>query len=242
MSKKFEERTCIVCGKKWIVEAKPGVKHPRCMCDECIHSLTLSERQMYYGVYEGTHFWEHRVCLNCGKEWDVVTAKEKEGKRKRQTHFCSECCNVLTESQKKVILKDKLEGYKESKYREKRESRIRNYKHYIWKKAKDRATKNNLNFDIEESDIIVPDVCPILEVPLQWGTKEKYEYSPSLDRIDTTKGYVKGNVWVISKKANSMKNSATFEELQLFCKNILRYSLTNREKEPVESEDKELQR
>jgi hypothetical protein len=38
------------------------------------------------------------------------------------------------------------------------------------------------------------------------------------------------------------KNSATFEELQLFCKNILRYSLTNREKEPVESEDKEPQR
>jgi hypothetical protein len=39
-----------------------------------------------------------------------------------------------------------------------------------------------------------------------------------------------------------MKNSATFEELNTFCTNILRYSLTNREKESVESEDKKPQR
>lgn len=108
----------------------------------------------------------------------------------------------------------------------------------MWKKAKDRAIKNNWDFDTEESDIVIPEVCPILEVPLQWGTKGNYEYSPSLDRIDTTKGYIKGNVLVISKKANSMKNSATFDELQLFCRNILRYSLTNKEKELVESKDK----
>lgn len=40
-------------------------------------------------------------------------------------------------------------------------------------------------------------------------------------------------------KANTMKNAATPEELQNFCKNILRYSL-NSSKE-TEIEDKELQ-
>jgi hypothetical protein len=39
--------------------------------------------------------------------------------------------------------------------------------------------------------------------------------SPSLDRIDNTKGYVPGNVWVISWRANDLKRNATLEELKL---------------------------
>ena len=35
-----------------------------------------------------------------------------------------------------------------------------------------------------------------------------------------------------------MKNSATAEELNVFCKNVLRYSLNNGEKESIESKDK----
>ena len=73
-------------------------------------------------------------------------------------------------------------------------------------------------------------MCSILEVNLVIGTKGNYEFSPSLDRIDNTKGYIKGNVQVISKKANSMKNSASIEELKKFCANVLRYSLNSTEK------------
>ena len=95
--------------------------------------------------------------------------------------------------------------------------------------AKRRAPIKNIDFNITEEDIEIPTICPILEVPLVIGTKGDYEYSPSLDRIDNSKGYVKGNIQVISKKANSMKNSATIAELQAFCKNVLRYSLTTME-------------
>ena len=84
-------------------------------------------------------------------------------------------------------------------------------------------------------------MCPILEVPLEFGTKGNYEYSPSIDRIDNSKGYIKGNIQIISKKANSMKNSASLDELRKFCKNVLRYSLNNDEKEIIESENKESQ-
>ena len=81
-----------------------------------------------------------------------------------------------------------------------------------------------LEFNLELSDIVIPEKCPLLEVPFHFGTKECYDYSPSIDRIDNSKGYVKGNIQIISMKANAMKNSASLEELYTFCKNILRYS------------------
>lgn len=38
--------------------------------------------------------------------------------------------------------------------------------------------------------------------------------SPSLDRVDNTRGYVPGNVLVISWKANQIKSNATLAELE----------------------------
>ena len=91
----------------------------------------------------------------------------------------------------------------------------------------------------DDSDIIIPEKCPILEVPFVLGSKGDYEYTPTIDRIDNSKGYTKDNIQVISKKANSMKNSASLEELKIFCKNILRYSLNTIKKEGSEQENKE---
>lgn len=44
--------------------------------------------------------------------------------------------------------------------------------------------------------------------------------SPTIDKIIPNLGYVKGNVWVISAKANRMKSNATVEELELLVKNL----------------------
>lgn len=124
-------------------------------------------------------------------------------------------------------------------YKQKRESRLRNFVHCMWKAAKNRALHRGIEFTIDEADIVIPEKCPLLGVPFQFGTKGNYHYSPSLDRIDNTKGYIKGNVWVISMKANTMKNSATPKELESFCKGILRYSPTCLENEKAELGDKE---
>ena len=77
--------------------------------------------------------------------------------------------------------------------------------------AKYRAKKVGLAFDLDISDIYVPEVCPILKVPFVIGRRDPY--NPSLDRIDNSKGYVKGNIQVISYRANSMKNASTKDEL-----------------------------
>lgn len=102
--------------------------------------------------------------------------------------------------------------------------RERNIEQAMLTSARNRAVRRGLEFNLELSDIIIPEKCPLLEVPFQFGTKECYDYSPSIDRIDNSKGYVKGNIQIISMKANAMKNSASLEELHTFCKSILRYS------------------
>lgn len=89
----------------------------------------------------------------------------------------------------------------------------------MWVKSKHRAKKSGIEFDIHERDIIIPEVCPLLGTPLIPGGKRNN--LPSLDRIDNTKGYIKGNVWVISLKANTMKQDASIEQLITFSKNVL---------------------
>ena len=73
------------------------------------------------------------------------------------------------------------------------------------RRARARAQEKYRAFDIDESDIVIPEKCPILGIPLDCF---------SLDRIDSSKGYVKGNVQVVSCRANAVKGSATIEELE----------------------------
>lgn len=150
---------------------------------------------------------------------------------------CTDCVSTHTFNQLRNLRNTIDSTYRLKRCTQRNESKRRNFIHNMWKSAQAKALRKELEFNIEETDIIIPEVCPILEVPFIYGTKGNYKYTPSLDRIDNTKGYIKGNIQVISNLANTMKNSASQEELQKFCKNILRYSLNNREQEPIEQED-----
>ena len=85
-------------------------------------------------------------------------------------------------------------------------------------KAKQRAKDKNIEFNITIDDIVIPEYCPVLSIKLERGDGVFTQSSPSLDRIDSTKGYVKGNVEVISFRANNLKGDATPEELALLYK------------------------
>ena len=102
--------------------------------------------------------------------------------------------------------------------------------------ARRRATRNNLPFNIELSDIVIPLKCPALGIPLFVGAGFPTENSPSLDRMIPKLGYVKGNVVVVSHKANTMKNSGTLREMLM----LVRFysSVLTSEKEEVEMESK----
>ncbi len=89
----------------------------------------------------------------------------------------------------------------------------------LFRSARRRALKKGLEFNIEPKDVYIPNMCPILKVPLICGTR----YAPSIDRIYPNKGYIKENIAVISTLANCMKANATPKELLIFAKNIKKY-------------------
>jgi hypothetical protein len=236
--KGIQTRTCICCGKQWNVRSKKeSIKSQQRFCPECIQTLSKKEKQHIWRVNCGNYHEESRECINCGKTW-IVEVKNNAS-HSRTKYFCCDCNEKLSNKEKTQILRLKLEGFHEKEKAQRRASYKRNHIHNIVANARERALAYGYEFDIQDSDIVIPERCPLLNVPFILGEKGNYEYTPTIDRIDNSKGYTKDNIWIITKKANAMKNSASFEELNTFCTNILRYSLNNREKESIEPENKE---
>lgn len=93
-----------------------------------------------------------------------------------------------------------------------------------WMCAKSRAKRKNIQFNIEKEDIIIPMFCPILGIKIKNGTYTTDPNMASLDKINNELGYIKGNVRIISFRANQLKLNSTFEEyekLYLFYKNLI---------------------
>lgn len=91
---------------------------------------------------------------------------------------------------------------------------INNQEKKLLKSAQSKASTKGLEINIELSDIVIPEVCPVLGIKLDGAAGRLADGLPSLDRIDSSKGYVKGNVWVISWKANKLKAHNTLETLR----------------------------
>src|SRR5574343_1068165 len=87
--------------------------------------------------------------------------------------------------------------------------------------TKKRSEKLNIPFNIDESDLIVPKFCPLLDIPIFIKEGSLTNNSPSLDKIIPELGYIKGNVWIISMRANRMKSDLSKKEMIMFCKRLL---------------------
>lgn len=86
--------------------------------------------------------------------------------------------------------------------------------------ARSRAKQKGLPFDLTIQDISIPESCPVLGIPLVSGQNGiQCDNSPTLDRIIPELGYVRGNVIVVSARANRIKNDANITEL----KQVLEY-------------------
>jgi hypothetical protein len=86
----------------------------------------------------------------------------------------------------------------------------------LWHSCQQRARRDGIEFTITLADVVVPEFCPVFGYKLESGAGfgSVQRSSPTVDRIDNSRGYVPGNVQVISHRANTIKSNATAEELE----------------------------
>ena len=150
-----------------------------------------------------------KICLNCGKEFQTY--------HHLALYCCEKCGNAY---RRKRHYKKNPEYYKAKR----QQRRVNELEKQILARIKSRAKRNNIPFNLTIDDIVIPDVCPVLGIPIQknHGHQGYFNDSPSVDRIIPELGYTKGNVRVISNRANLLKNNATIEELELVLEDLRR--------------------
>lgn len=93
--------------------------------------------------------------------------------------------------------------------------RISNPQKYLWQLAKARAKKLKREFTITIGDVVIPKYCPVMDMELKFSdTKGVSPSSPTIDRVDNSKGYTPKNIRVISHKANTNKKNMTRDMVQ----------------------------
>lgn len=91
--------------------------------------------------------------------------------------------------------------------------------------ARSRARKKGIEFAVSAEDLVpLPDICPCLGLELNWRNSRGVSdpAAPTLDRLDNARGYVPGNVWVISMKANRIKSDSSVAELRAVAQAVAR--------------------
>jgi predicted DNA-binding protein (UPF0251 family) len=144
-------------------------------------------------------------CLRYSKENPLLFTKRSwEGRKERQEEslgFKSNC-GCINPSQTHGM---------SSKNGDPKDYRL----HIMVGSSKQRAKKDGIPHDIDApylKSLGAPDTCPVLGITLNYKNEETQDDSPSIDKFYPSKGYVRGNVQIISYRANRIKSDGTPEE------------------------------
>lgn len=161
-----------------------------------------------------------KMCSSCKKEKELSCFNKDKNKKDGLGFWCKPCNKKYKKEYQKInkkqisIKKKKCYQNNKSKIRKKQKIyRSKNLIKILLQKAKERAEKKNIEFNII-NEYTIPNLCPIFNVPFVLNAENyRKNYSPSIDRIDNLKGYIDGNIKIISFRANTLKSDATKEEI-----------------------------
>lgn len=146
---------------------------------------------------------QYITCSNCRENKHEECFGRNKGKKTGRNNWCKICMN----------------GYSRSECNLKRRTQRRDedWSHALMIECRSRARKAGLPFNLTEEDLDVPLLCPVLGIPLYRTRGERADNTPTVDRVINRLGYVKGNVCIISWRANRLKydcdDPAVFEAI-----------------------------
>jgi len=151
-------------------------------------SLSCSTQYNRFQILQKNVPLNHKKCGKCLKIKKYISFRKNKNSSFGYSYYCKEC--------------DKQRVYS----RDKRKILIN--------AAKKRAKDTNLDFNLDINDIILSQYFPFLGIELQFNHTNARDNSYSIDRIDPNKGYIKGNIQIISFKANTIKNNASLSDIE----------------------------
>lgn len=83
-----------------------------------------------------------------------------------------------------------------------------------FRQKKANAVREGKTFTIDFGELEFPTHCPVLGIELDYFNDKRAENSVSFDQIIPGKGYISGNVIIMSWRANRIKNDGTLQEHQ----------------------------
>lgn len=172
-----------------------------------------------------------KICTLCKIEKNISEFSKKTSCKDGFSPWCKVCKSEkdkIYNNTEKARLK-KFNRQNEIEWRNESNKKRRDYnkKHPEYKllsHAKERAKNKNIEFSITRNDIIIPEYCPILGLKLEIGNGKFTDNSPTIDRIDNSKGYIKENIKIISWRANSIKGDSTIDEITKIIDYIKKYT------------------
>jgi|ERR1700690_477335 len=153
----------------------------------------------------------HPYCSICKSRTNKLYRESQgdAGRAKKRAQYRAQAPRILAKMRRRYY-----ERRDEIRERLKRNRKQRPDVHLL-SRIRGSAKKRGFECAITLADIYVPTHCPLLGIPLTHGNGRPHAGSPTIDRLDSRLGYVPGNVWVISYRANTIKNDASLAELEM---------------------------
>lgn len=165
------------------------------------------------------------VCPSCKQAKPFVGFYRNKANGSGRSSHCIECTKAYQTTPRFLALRRERMGASETKARQsayrsrpdilarRRQARIMHWSRIILNEIRYRCRKRGLDFDINEDDLRVPECCPVLGIALSISTGNKTDGMATVDRRDPTKGYVRGNIEVMSWLANRIKSDCADPEV-----------------------------
>ena len=190
-------------------------------------------------------------CRVCEQDLPLSAYTKHKATRDGLRHECRDCRSRVTkeyrsksdvkENAAKTTLayrqnnKESISEYRKKKYIEKDSTTIIGRAYTLFTHARGRASQKGLEFDLDREwieGILEDGVCQVTGIPFVIDTNDcefvverdvhtRSPFTPSIDKIDPTKGYTKDNCQIVVYMYNTCKNTFSDEAVKYFCRSFV---------------------